>query len=234
MSILLSLRPIVTRRTFEMADQAASAREELLRIQKLNDDGAWYVNPMFTVRSAAPDAAFFEEAQNRLGAFFGEMRRRLRSHWRGKRLIDKSRLSWKEFSLTYDGVFLIHGQLRECRDLNTIANECLGDLQVTPTADAVRILQTGDLSLFEEFLKLEREELESYPEISWFLIPSCRIVAAKHSSRFEAECKKQWQDWNRNIRRLRKQDAITPEFAAEVRKLRFSSDSSLGDPLPLS
>jgi|GEM_PF-2088017 len=234
MSTILRTLPIVTKRRFDTGDPAVSAQEELQRIQKLNDHTAWYVNPMFTVRSESPDAAFFEEAHNRMGAFFGEMRRRLQNPWRANRLIDKSRLNWKEFSLNYDGVFLIHGELKESRDLNTIANEYLGDLLVTPTEGAAQSLKTQDFALFDDHLRQQREELESHVGLCWFLIPSCSIIAMERSPRFEAECRKQWQEWNRNIRRSLKDERITREFAANIRKLRFSSDPSIRIPAPHS
>jgi len=234
MSIRLKTRPTVTKRQFDTGDPAASTREEIQRIEQLKDHQVWYVNPMVTIASLAPDAAFFAEAQKWQGAFFRELRLRLGNGWRWQRQIDRKQT--EQFFLSYDGVLMIEGELHYM-NLPMAQSYFLETLVVFPVPQAYGVLGKADLSLvqalFQEQRQLFETNLSEFQEGAWFLIPSCTIIAMERSPRFEAECQRQWRLWNGKIRWLLKDQKITPEFADEVRKLSSLRTQHWNPSLPL-
>lgn len=223
----------VTMRLIDLEQLAESSRKEIQRIEELKDHQAWYVNPMFTVSAPVPDLAFFAEARKWQGAFFRELRLRFKNDWRRMRQIDKKQP--EQFFLSYDGVLMIDRELH-FMDLPMAQSIFLSAPVVFPVAEAYRVLGKADLSLVQALFKKQSQlfeaNLSEFQERAWFLIPSCTAIAMEPSPEWASECQRQWRLWNGKIRWLLKDHQITPEFAAEVRKLRFSSDSSLGDPLP--
>jgi hypothetical protein len=219
--------PCLVQRQFSLESLDEDCWAEVTRIDEQGAEGAWFVNPMFTLHAPAPDAAFFAEARARQGAFFREVSRRMGGRqWKRQRAIDQKSLSVEDFNQTYDGIFLIDTELLDNQKFEDVERRFLRKCLVLPVPKAYRALRKENLSLFS-YVQEDLQKLKSEPTAVWFLIPSCIVLAGEMTPEFEAECQNRWREWDGKIRWLLRQNQITPKFAAEIRKLRFSSEESL-------
>lgn len=217
----------LVQRQFSLESLDEGCWAEVTRIDEQGAEGAWFVNPMFTLHAPAPDVAFFAEARARQGAFFREMSRRMGGRqWKRQRTIDRSDSGTTAVNQMYDGVLLIDGELLDNQKFEDVERKYLRQCLVLPVPKAYRALREQSLSLFNYVLE-DLQKLRARPAAVWFLIPSCTVLAEEMTPGFEAECREQWRQWNGKIRWLLRQNQITPKFAAEVRNLRFASDESL-------